>query len=560
MVIFYGFVIVDGKESLKLVVSNTANKNSLDPSVVDSIWLVDKSSNFASGRTKSRHISKTRRRRLSDDDEESETGKGKGGKGKGGSKGVSNSNSDVVDCTTEESGGKGKGGKGKGGKGKGGKGKGGSKGVIDDEDEDDGPDPEPQPESEPGRYLSDNIMDKNGKGKGGKGKGGKGKSGIKSPTPVPSSPPTLQECNENDVEDEEEEDNCPNGYSAVEGTEECAPDDCITITVNVEGFAELYAYCAAHEDPDDRCCSNDLASEGGTLDTVGAATTCVDWLFEEEVTVCKGSCVGSNACKSSKFLSGSRIGIHACRGREDGDGTENACSNIGLDDDVEAIVGTLATIDDNACEGYNACSNIKAETLSIGSASCVGLEACSKIAFEVPLNDGSPTSVTIGPGSCLGEEACLSLGEKAAENVIIGANACVSNGLDECGDDEFNACSYLGESAKDITIQASACDGSYVCNAIGQESAETITIAMSACRGTYACDSVGNAKATEVTINANACQGIDACEYLGETEATSVEILTGACSNGDRECEECGQSFVGAISLSDLGVGTDCNI
>ena len=89
---------------------------------------------------------------------------------------------------------------------------------------------------------------------------------------------------------------------------------------------------------------------------------CSGWLADQAVTICKGSCVGLNACLGSQFQSGSSVGEYACR-----DGTGNSCQNIRS----PVPGGSLVTIKNNACQGYYACGDIESEIVTIGDSSCV---------------------------------------------------------------------------------------------------------------------------------------------------------------------------------------------
>ena len=313
------------------------------------------------------------------------------------------------------------------------------------------------------------------------------------------------------------DDPCPNGFALPDGGGDmtaCQPESCITITVNDQGYDELYSYCDSHYALDDKCCSDDLAPIGVVKTRTEGNNVCSGWLADQAVTICKGSCVGLNACLGSQFQSGSSVGEYACR-----DGTGNSCQNIRS----PVPGGSLVTINNNACQGYYACGDIEGEIVTIGEFSCVGYTVCEGIASAIAVDDDTENSVVIGSRSCLGEDSCNGLG-LVSSTILIGSDACVSN--DEA-EQECCACELIGaDNATSITIGNSACDGDLSCTYVGQETATDVFIGEMACRGSGTCFAVGSGEATTVNIDAEACNNFDdECDFCGDDMPGHIIII-----------------------------------
>ena len=91
---------------------------------------------------------------------------------------------------------------------------------------------------------------------------------------------------------------CLNGFS---GTNCEDVDRCIDFTYDGSNFPELYTFCQAHSGTDECCDEFD---------------SCANWPVGQTITLCRGSCRGSRACRDIGFQSGSIIGEGSCIGAD----------------------------------------------------------------------------------------------------------------------------------------------------------------------------------------------------------------------------------------------------
>ena len=390
------------------------------------------------------------------------------------------------------------------------------------------------------------------RGKGGKGKGGKGGKGSSKSSTTTSSEDECIEDDDigfdigNDIND------CPDGYTILDITGICKPV-CITITTNSTGFAELYEFCDSFLHPEDKCCMNNLPSNGGVVDSiVGTATSCVGWKEDIEVTICRGSCVGPNACSNIQFVNGSKIGEFSCRDEENQEDNGQACFEIGIDND-SINEGTLTTIDNCACHGFESCSDTDTDILNIGFGSCRGYEACIRIGQSADI-------VSVGTNSCVGNGAYFTvddLDDFTFDDISI--------------NEELNVCSDIGlNEVMNVTIGNDSCLGHNSCISIGEESALEVIIGDGTCIGTLACEFIGFFDALNITIGDTACIGPESCSLVGEEDPTTITINDMACSDtvttfnlNACECVFCGINFDDGdlvIPFGDDPTTSDCDL
>ena len=264
-----------------------------------------------------------------------------------------------------------------------------------------------------------------------------------SPSKFPSKGPTSSPSNEPTISVEPSLHPSNQPISTPMPSLSSPPSRTQCMTWDAYDVDDITTFCDAWPDGQ-KCCSN----EEGT--TVNVGNVCAGWKSPSSITLCKGSCQGTAACKNfGKFKSNQviEIGINACQGG-------STCAGAGLD---VAII----QIGDGSCMGHNACRNLGANfspALQIGDGSCVGRNSCGSLGL-------SNVDITIGDGSCVGYQACQNCG-KTSDVVKIGNGACVGEEDDGVSDSGGRSCWRFGhdsDNASDhpdlIEVGGGACVG-----------------------------------------------------------------------------------------------------
>lgn len=274
--------------------------------------------------------------------------------------------------------------------------------------------------------------------------------------------------------------------------------DCFSGTAD-----EVYALCNYGAD----CCGDGTGVSG---------SSCLNWGSSTSITVCKGSCMGLNACNG--LHQDTYIGMNSCIG-------DAACFELGL-----SATGVSLVLE-GSCMGSTACKNVgqKAASNSIGPQSCNGDRAFDGVGLV------STGTISIKENSMNGYEAGWDVANTATGDVTIGPNSCT------CGNDqETGGCCwglvYDIHSLETLTVGNASCNGHNACYNFGNyaNKATSISIGDFSCNEREACFELGflASHAKSFDIGDNSCNGEESCYYLGRSPGyiESVTIGTNACT------------------------------